>query len=448
MSQGLIIRSGRVVTISGVAAASVHVRDGLVERVSSFDDIDGGGQLIECGQDVVMAGLVDAHVHVNEPGRTEWEGFESATRAAAAGGVTTIVDMPLNSIPPTTTVSHLEEKIAALEGKCQVDVGLWGGAIPGNAADLRPMLDAGALGFKCFLVDSGVAEFPHVDASALEAAMRTLRGTGSPLLVHAELAGPIDAARPDGAPSSYFRYLHSRPPAAEVEAIELVARLCIETGSRAHIVHLSAAEGLDVIRRARKMGALLSAETTPHYLHLEAGSIPDGATEYKCAPPIRESSNRERLWEGLAEGLVEMIVSDHSPCTPELKQRESGDFAAAWGGIASVQFLLPVVWSEARLRNLELPVLSRWLSENPARLAGLDDRKGKLAPGYDADLIVWSPDQSFTVSSREIHHRHKLTPYLGEQLFGVVKQTWLRGTRVFSEGQFGPATGRWIRGRR
>lgn len=448
MSDDLVIRSRRVVTTAGVAPASIHIRDGLIDSISSFDDLGDTPRIVDCGEHVVMPGLVDSHVHVNEPGRTEWEGFETATRAAAAGGVTTIVDMPLNSIPPTTTVRHLEEKIAALEGKCHVDVGLWGGAVPGNAGELRPMLVAGALGFKAFLVDSGVEEFPHVNAPELQSAMTTLRGTDAPLLVHAELAGPIEAARPSGPSDSYLQYLHSRPPAAEVEAIELVARLCKATGARAHIVHLSAYEGLDIIRRARDAGLRLSAETTPHYLHLEASTIPDGATEFKCAPPIRDEANRQKLWDGLSEGVIEMVVSDHSPCTPELKQRERGDFAAAWGGIASVQFLLPVVWSEANERGHDLRSLSRWLSEGPARLSGLDDRKGKLAPGYDADLVVWSPEESFAVRADSIHHRHKLTPYLREQLYGVVKQTWLRGMRVYADGQFATAAGRWIKGRR
>ncbi len=442
------IRSSRVVTPLSVEPASVHVRDGVIERISSFDDLGDVGHVVDCGDDVIMPGIVDSHVHVNEPGRTEWEGFESATRAAAAGGVTTIVDMPLNSIPPTTSVRHLEEKIAALEGKCHVDVGLWGGSIPGNSGELRSMLAAGALGFKCFLVDSAVEEFPHVDAAELEAAMKALRGTGAPLLVHAELAGPIESATPAGTPVSYRHYLESRPAAAEVEAIELVARICGITGARAHIVHLSAAQGLEVIRKARTSGALISAETTPHYLHLHSASIPDGATEYKCAPPIRGAANRERIWAGLAEGIIAMIVSDHSPCAPELKQQERGDFAAAWGGISSVQFLLPVVWTEARERGHELMALSRWLSAAPSELAGLDDRKGRLATGLDADLVVWSPEETFTVTADAIHHRHKLTPYLGETLHGVVKQTWVRGVRVHADGTFGPPSGRWLRGRK
>ena len=446
MSDEFVIRGKRVVTTNGEAPASIHVRDGKIARMSAFDDA-GDGEIIECGDDVLMAGLVDSHVHVNEPGRTEWEGFETATRAAAAGGVTTIVDMPLNSTPPTTTIANLQTKLAALEGKCSVDVGLWGGAIPGNTSDLRSLLDAGVLGFKCFLVDSGVEEFPHLDASGLEAALKELNGTGAPLLVHAELAGPIERARVSGVPRSYERYLLSRPDAAEIEAIELVAETCARTNGRAHIVHLSAAGGIDVIRRARERGIELTAETTPHYLHLEAETIPDGATEYKCAPPIRDAVNRERLWEALAEGTIELVVSDHSPCTPQLKRKETGDFANAWGGIASLQLLLPVVWTETRKRGFELSALTRWMSEAPARLAGLSPRKGRLLPGLDADFVVWNPDATFLVEPSMIRHRHTLTPYAGESLYGTVSSTWVRGRRVYGSGEFYSPSGEWIRGR-
>ena len=446
MADEFVIRGKRVVTKDGEAPASIHVRDGKIARVSFFEDA-GDSEIVECGDDVLMAGLVDSHVHVNEPGRTEWEGFETATRAAAAGGVTTIVDMPLNSIPPTTTVSNLATKLAALDGKCSVDVGLWGGAIPGNTSDLRPLLDAGVLGFKCFLVDSGVEEFPHLEAAGLEEALRELSGTGAPLLVHAELAGPIERANVWGAPMSYERYLRSRPDAAEIEAIELVAEMCARTKARAHIVHLSAAGGIEVIRRARERAIELTAETTPHYLHLEAEAIPDGATEYKCAPPIREAENRARLWQALAEGTIELVVSDHSPCTPQLKQKETGDFVNAWGGIASLQLLLPVVWTEARRRGFELNALTGWMSEAPARLAGLSARKGRLLPGLDADFVVWNPDATFRVDASMIRHRHTLTPYAGETLYGTVSSTWVRGRQVYGNGEHASPSGAWIRGR-
>jgi allantoinase len=435
----LSLRSTRVVTAEGIRAASIHIRDGRIEAVRPHDEGKGA---IDYGDLVIMPGVVDSHVHVNEPGRTEWEGFESATRAAAAGGVTTIVDMPLNSIPATTSVAALETKIDAMRGKCHVDVGLWGGAVPGNSDELRPMLERGVRGFKCFLVDSGVPEFGFLKEPDLELALRTLGGTGAPLLVHAELPGPIAAASIDGRPEQYRSYLSSRPEAAETEAIDLLRRLCAETGARAHVVHLSAAEGIDIVRQAKREGVALSAETTPHYLHLEAESIPDGATEFKCAPPIRDRGNREKLWQGLTEGVIELVVSDHSPCTPELKH---GDFRQAWGGISSVQFTMPIVWTEARRRGHDLRELVRWLCEGPARLAGLEGRKGGIAAGYDADLTIFDPDATFTVESAHIHHRHKVTPYAGETLQGVVRATYVRGQQVFADGSFGEPLGQWVK---
>jgi len=415
--------------------------------MGAFEDVSSDDRLIDCGERVVMAGLVDSHVHVNEPGRTEWEGFETATRAAAAGGITTIIDMPLNSIPATTTVAAMAEKVAAMQGKCHVDVGLWGGAVPGNASELRPLLDAGALGFKCFLIDSGVPEFGHLDEGGLKAALQTLSATDAPLLVHAELAGPIDAAHPSGDRRTYRHYLQSRPDAAEVQAIELVVRMCERTGARAHIVHLSAADGLEIIGAPRNRGVRISAETTPHYLHLEAERIPDGATEFKCAPPIRGAANRERLWAGLKDGVITMIVSDHSPCTPHLKKREAGDFTEAWGGIASLQFLLPIAWTEARNRGYDLPILGEWLSRAPAELAGVQDRKGRIARGFDADLVVWDPEEPFEITAGMIEHRHSLTPYLGETLHGRVAETYVRGECVYRDGSFFEPAGRWLRSR-
>lgn len=422
------MRSTRVVLPDGIRPATIHV-DG--ERIAAIEDGAAGSQPADAdfGDLVLMPGLVDSHVHVNEPGRTEWEGFETATRAAAAGGTTTIVDMPLNSIPPTTTVAALETKRAALAGKCEVDVELWGGVIPGNTRELRPMLEAGARGFKCFLVHSGVDEFPNVNEAQLREAAQTLAGTGAPLLVHAELPGPIEGARAAIAgadPDDYRTYLHSRPAAAENEAIELLVRVCRETGARIHVVHLSSAGALEIIARARKERLPLSAETTPHYLHFDAESVPHGHTEYKCAPPIRERANREELWRGLRDGIIDLVVSDHSPCTPELKR---GTFDSAWGGIASMQFLLPIVWSGARMRGFTLADVARWCCEAPSRLARLD-RKGAIAVGRDADFVVWSPEETFAVSAEQVRHRHKVTPYLGAQLQGAVKETWVRGRRT------------------
>jgi allantoinase len=431
----MILRSHRVVTPSGVRPATVQVRGERIERIGDH----GEAADADYGDLVIMPGLVDSHVHVNEPGRTEWEGFESATRAAAAGGVTTIVDMPLNSIPPTTSVSALMTKVGAMEGKCWIDVGLWGGAVPGNASELRPMLREGALGFKCFLVDSGVAEFGHLDANGLAEALRALRDSGAPLLVHAELAEQLGPA----AGRSYRAYLQSRPSESEDAAIDLVLREVQRSGARAHIVHLSSAGGLDRLRRARDARVPLTAETTPHYLHFEAEAIPDGATEFKCAPPIREHANRQALWRGVAEGLLPAIVSDHSPCAPELKRLNDGDIERAWGGIASLQFGLAVIWSEGRL---DLDEIANLMCSGPASIAGIDERKGKIAPGYDADLVVWAPEERFRITPEIVQHRHKITPYAGEELSGVVKATVLRGRKVWEDGAIiGKPQGVWIR---
>jgi allantoinase len=408
------IRSNRVVLPTGLASRAITIEGGRIVAIepSGIADIDYGDL-------VLMPGLVDAHVHVNEPGRTEWEGFATATRAALAGGVTTIVDMPLNSIPPTTTVAALETKRLHAHGEVQVE--LWGGVIPGNTHELRPMLAAGARGFKCFLVHSGVEEFPNVDERGLYEAARELAPTGAPLLVHAELAEHL--RDPQGDPAEYATYLASRPPAAEDAAIELLVRVCRETGARIHIVHLSSASALAIVENAKKEGLPLTAETTPHYLHFDAESVPRGHTEYKCAPPIREAANREELWRGLREGIIDQIVSDHSPCTPELKR---GGFDEAWGGIASLQFVLPVVWTEARRRGFTVEDVARWCCSATARLARLD-RKGTIEVGRDADIVVWAPDEAFLIGTDTVRHRHKVTPYLGETLHGVVKTTWVRG---------------------
>lgn len=446
----LIIRSRVVLTPAGVRPAAIHVAGEKILRVADYDDIPPGAPLADHGRLAIMPGLVDSHVHVNEPGRTEWEGFETATSAAAAGGVTTLIDMPLNSIPPTTSVAALLAKAEAMEGKCRVDVGLWGGAVPGNATQLVELLRHGALGLKCFLVDSGVPEFGHLDERGLEDALNALRHSGAPLLVHAELPGPIELARvalPD-APRSYRRFLQSRPPAAEDEAIDLLYALAAKSGTRAHVVHLSSAGGLDRIRRARDAGVPLTAETTPHYLYFEAERIPDGATAFKCTPPIRERDNREGLWRGVQEGLLSAIVSDHSPCAPELKLPRDGNIELAWGGIASVQFGLSVTWTEGRRHGLALESLPALLSSGPAELAGIGDRKGRLAAGYDADLVVWDPEGRFHVRREIVRHRHKVTPYEGEELYGVVKTTYVRGQKVWDNGEHtGKPDGEWIRRR-
>jgi len=409
------IRSTRVVTPAGIVAATIHLEGPRIAAIEAHGPAD-----VDYGDLVIMPGLVDSHVHVNEPGRTEWEGFATATAAAAAGGITTIVDMPLNSLPPVTSLAALEAKQQAARGG--VNIALWGGVVPGNTHELRPMLEAGARGFKCFLVHSGVDEFPNVEERELREAARELAPTGAPLLVHAEL--PEHLHEPSGDPAAYATYLHTRPNAAEDAAIELLLRVCRETGARMHVVHLSSASAIDILRRAREEHLPLTAETTPHYLHFEAESVPHGRTEFKCAPPIREHENREALWRALAAGMIELVVSDHSPCTPELKR---GDFLEAWGGIASLQFVLPIVWTNASARGFTLHDLVRWCSAAPAQLAGLEG-KGRIAVGADADLVVWSPEETFEVRPEMIRHRHKVTPYLGARLRGVVKRTIVAGT--------------------
>jgi len=435
----LIIRSRRVVMPETVSPASVHIRDGIIAVVAGWDEVPAQNPLVDAGDSIVMPGLVDAHVHVNEPGRTEWEGFMTATRAAAAGGVTTLVDMPLNSIPPTTTLDGFAAKLAAAQGQCWIDVAFWGGVIPGNTHELKPLLNAGARGFKCFLIHSGVDEFPHVTESNLLEAMPELALLNSVLLVHAEVPEPIEnaAAKLTGSnPQNYQTFLNSRPRASENEAIALMIRLCRETGARVHIVHHSSSDVLPLLKSARGEGLPLTVETCPHYLTFAAEEIPDGATHFKCCPPVRERENREKLWEALADGVIDMIVSDHSPCTPNLKLIETGDFLEAWGGIAALQFSLPAIWTQLQKRGFGLRELTRWMSAAPAKLAGLDKRKGFLAVGYDADIVIFQPEKEFKVVPEIIEFKNKLTPYSGMNLRGVVEATYARGTKVYENGQF------------
>lgn len=437
-----IVRGRRVVTDAGAGPAAIHIAGGVITAVAGHEEVPEGCPVVEAGDAVVMPGIIDTHVHVNEPGRTEWEGFASATRAAAAGGVTTLVDMPLNSVPPTTTVAALESKRQAAAGQCWIDVGFWGGVVPGNRDHLDPLMAAGVLGFKCFLVDSGVAEFGHVGEAELTAALPILAHAGRPLLVHAELPGPIEQAQaawpPAGAAERrrYATYLASRPRAAEDQAIEFMIRLCRRTGAPVHIVHHASADALAALRQARDEGLPVTAETCPHYLHFAAEDIPDGATAFKCAPPIREAENRERLWEALAAGVLDSVVSDHSPCTPALKRMDRGDFHDAWGGISSLQLGLSVMWTEARARGLSLAHLARWMSTAPARLAGIDAFKGRIAAGYDADLVIWDDEATYRVDPADLHHCHKVTPYHGQALRGRVLATYVRGEPVFDRGTF------------
>jgi len=440
MGADLILRSRRVATPEGVRPATIHVRAGRIESVGEYDDVLHKAQLDDAGDLVVMPGLVDTHVHINEPGRTEWEGFETATRAAAAGGVTTLIEMPLNSIPSTTHADAYRVKLAAAEGKCFVDVGFWGGVVPGNTSHLRTLWDAGVFGFKCFLCPSGVQEFPHVTVDDLRPAMKELAALGAPLLVHAEVPGPLNRAEkelPDSAdPRRHATWLALRPHKAENEAIALMVGLSVEYGMHVHIVHLASSDALLLLKWARRDGIRISAETCPHYLTFCDEDIPDGATEFKCAPPIREKDNRERLWAALDEGMLDMIATDHSPAPAAMKQRESGNFLTAWGGIASLQLSLPATWTEAQVRGHGLERLAQWLCAEPARLAGLQAKKGSIASGLDADFVIWDPEKEFQVQPETLQHRNKLTPYTGRNLRGLVARTYLRGVRVFDNAQF------------
>lgn len=427
--------------VSELHPASIHIWDQRIVAIRDYDDVPAGCLVEEAGEDaVVMPGLIDTHVHVNEPGRTEWEGFASATRAAAAGGVTTLVDMPLNSIPATITLAGFQTKLKSARGQCYVDVGFWGGIVPGNTRELEPLFEAGVVGFKCFLVHSGVDEFPHVTENDLCDAMPELTHLGAVLIVHAEVPGPIDSAccmpQEDADPRRYKTFLDGRPRAAENEAVAMIIRLSREFGTRVHIVHHSSADALPILHAAKVANIDITVETCPHYLSFVAEEIPDGATEYKCCPPIRERDNCELLWKALSDSTIDMVVSDHSPCSPELKLQSEGDFLKAWGGISSLQLRLPVMWTEARRRGHSLLRLIEWLCAAPARLVGLNQRKGTLAVGYDADVVIWRPDAQLQVAPEMIHHRHKLTPYAGRVLSGVVKATFLRGQKVYDGGVF------------
>ena len=428
----LIIRGKQVVLPSGIASAAIHIAGEMITAITDYDTVPAGCELIQADDNsIVMPGLVDTHVHVNEPGRTEWEGFATATRAAAAGGTTTIVDMPLNSIPPTTTLAGFGAKIEAAREQCYVDVGFWGGVIPGNTDDLEPLFAAGVVGFKCFLVHSGVDEFPNVTEADLRNAMPVLTKLGAVLIVHAEVPGPIEEHATHGAAKDYETFLNSRPRAAENQAIQMMIRLSREYGTRVHIVHHSSADALPALRAAKQSGVPITAETCPHYLAIAAEDVADGATEFKCCPPIRERENREHLWSALQEETIDMIVSDHSPCPPNMKLRDTGDFISAWGGISSLQLRLPIVWTEARRRGFSVVNLARWLCAAPAALVGLQNRKGTLAAGYDADVVIWDPSKRFRVEGEKLLHRHKLTPYEGRELDGVVERTFLRGRQIY-----------------
>ena len=428
----LLIRAPRVV--SGERgepeqALAIRVSDGRIEALTPVDTPATAPTVLELGPDVVvLPGLIDPHVHVCEPGNTEWEGFATATTAAAAGGVTTLVDMPIDSVPATVSVEALAIKRSAADGQCHVDVGFWGGVIPSNLGSLQALHEAGVLGFKCFLADSGSADFPPLNARQVRDAVATLRDLGSVLLVHAESAEAMAAIGEAHGPS-YAGYLTTRPRGIENLAVAEVIEAARTSRGHAHIVHLSSSDALPMIASARRDGVRLTAETCPHYLALTAEEIGDGATAFKCSPPVREAANRELLWDGLTAGVLDFIASDHSPCTAAMKELGGGDFGAAWGGISSLQLGLPIVWTEARRRGVPLSQVVGWMARAPAEFAGLP-AKGRIAPGFDADFCIFAPDESFVVDPRRLQHRHPVTPYAGRRLQGVVRSTMLRGEVV------------------
>jgi len=437
------------VTPHGIKAAAVLIQDGRILDVVSPDQLPTQICTVDFGEAAILPGLVDPHVHINEPGRTEWEGFRTATRAAAAGGCTLLVDMPLNCLPATTTVAALEAKRKAADDQCQVDWMAWGGVVSDNQEHIEDLATAGVPGFKCFLIDPGIDGFTMVSERQLRAALPHLARTGLPLLVHAELPGPVDAATQRLAHadwSKYETYLQSRPDEAELSAIQLMISLCREYYFRLHIVHLATSRALDMLRSAKSEGLPVSVETCPHYLHLASEKIPDGQTLFKCAPPIRSRENCEKLWQGLREGVVDLVTTDHSPCPPEMKRLDEGNFRTAWGGISSLSLALPVMWTEANGRGFTLIDIARWMAEGPARLAGCESHKGRLAKDFDADFVVFEPEAEFIAREEHLAYHHRVSPYLGERLRGVVKATYLRGKCVFADGQFpGEPGGREVR---
>lgn len=428
----LSIHSSRVVTPRGIKDATIIIQNGLIEDVMT-GRIDNEA-VIDVGDRVIMPGVIDPHVHINEPGRTSWEGFDTATRSAIAGGITMLVDMPLNSSPVTTTADAFEKKLAAAKDQLHTNCGFWGGVIPGNEYEIEKLIEKGVLGFKAFLTHSGIAEFPNATENDLRLVMPIISKYGLPLLVHCELAGNLPPVIGDR--RSYRTYLSSRPKKWEDDAIALMIRLCEEYNCAVHIVHLSSSGSIEQIIKAKEKGLPLTVETGQHYLYFNAEDIPNGQTQFKCAPPIREKENNEKLWQALRDGVIDFVATDHSPSPPEMKELQTGDFLQAWGGISSLQFSLPVLWTAAKKRNMPLSSMARWLCENPSKLIQMKNRKGKIEKGYDADLVLWDPEKKFTVTEQLIHHKHKLTPYMNEELYGVVEQTWLKGLKVFDGGKF------------
>lgn len=434
MSDPCALHSTRVITPSGVIEATLILADGKIQDVLPGRVEREGITFESFGHKVIMPGVIDAHVHINEPGRTEWEGFETATKAAAAGGITTLIEMPLNASPVTTTAEALRIKLDAAKGKLHVNCGFYGGVIPTNIDELEALLNVGVFGIKAFLTHSGIDEFPNVTEADLRKALPILKKHDAKLLVHCELE-TLPAPKPTE-PRSYAQYLASRPRQWENDAIALMIRLSEEFAVHVHIVHVSSSEALPMIRDAKRRGVHITAETCPHYLVFCAEEIPDGATEFKCAPPIRERANNELLWEALKDGTLDLVATDHSPAPPDMKETQSGDFMKAWGGIAGLQFLLPAFWTGAKVRGFSLEDVARLLCTNPADFLGLRE-KGRIAPGCDADLVIWDPEASFSVKAEDIQHRHKLTPYVGRSSFGALERTIVRGMMVYVDGRFG-----------
>jgi allantoinase len=445
--------SRRIATPDGIRPGAIivrnEVREGKISGIVHGDELPADTEVHDFGESTILPGLVDSHVHINDPGRAEWEGFETATRAAAAGGYTTLVDMPLNCLPPTATVAALAAKRKAAAGRCWVDWLAWGGVVSDNQEEIEALGAAGVPGFKCFLIHPGIDGFTMVTEAELRAALPHVARTRLPLLVHAELPGPVDQATRRLRDEDWRRYsthLQSRPEEAELAAIRLLLSLCRQYKFRLHVVHLSASSALAELCAARAEGLPVSVETCPHYLHFCAEEIPDGATLFKCAPPIRSRDNREKLWQGLKDGIIDLVATDHSPCPPAMKRLDEGSFKTAWGGISSLSLALPVIWTEASRRGFTLTHLTRWMCEEPARLAGCATRKGRIAEGFDADFVIFEPEAEFVVTEDRLYYRHPVSPYLGERLRGVVKATYLRGQCVFTDGQFcGGARGREIR---
>jgi allantoinase len=441
--------SRKVVTPSGIKARAVLVQDGRILDVVSPDQLPAQISVKDFGNAAILPGLVDSHVHINEPGRTEWEGFRTATRAAAAGGYTLLVDMPLNCLPATTTVAALEAKRKAASAQCRVDWMAWGGLVSDNQEHIEELATAGVPGFKCFLIHPGIDGFTMVTEQELRAALPHVARTKLPLLVHAELPGPVDSATrrlADADWSKYATYLHSRPDESEISAIRLMVSLCRAYHFRLHIVHLATSEALEILRAAKSEGLSVSVETCPHYLHFSSQKIPDGQTLFKCAPPIRSRENCEKLWGGLREGVIDLVATDHSPCPPEMKRLGERNFQTAWGGISSLSLVLPVMWTEAGGRGFTLMDIARWMAEGPARLAGCEGCKGRIAKDFDADFVVFEPEAEFIATEEHLPYRHRVSPYLGEKLRGVVKATYLRGNCVFADREFpGEPYGRELR---